>query len=62
MKTKKKVDREPFLFQLICNLFGTDESNEAEVQQMTSTEFYVFLVFVTMGMFALNYLVKIFTT
>jgi hypothetical protein len=62
MKTKNKVRREPFLFQLIFNLFGTEESNEAEVQQMTSREFYVFLVFVTMGMFALNYLVKIFTT
>ena len=62
MTTKKKVHREPFLFLLIFNIFGPDESNEAEVQQMTNTEFYVFLVFVTVAMFTLRYLVKIFTT
>jgi len=62
MTTKKKVQREPFLFELILNLFGPDESNEAEVQQMTNAEFYAFLVFVTVAMFALRYLVKLFTT
>jgi hypothetical protein len=62
MITKNKVHREPFLFQLIINLFGTDESNEAEVQQMTNREFYVYIVIVTMGMFLLSYLVKAFTT
>jgi hypothetical protein len=61
MTTKKKVHREPFLFQLIFNLFGPDESNEAEVQQMTNGEFYVYLIFVTMGMFLLSYLIKFFT-
>jgi hypothetical protein len=62
MTTKKKVHREPFLFQLIFNLFGPDESNEAEVQQMSNREFYVYLIFVTMGMLLLSYLIKFFTT
>jgi hypothetical protein len=62
MTTKKKVHREPFLFQLIFKLFGPDESNEAEVQQMSNREFYVYLIFVTMGMFLLSYLIKFFTT
>jgi hypothetical protein len=62
MTTKKKVHREPFLFQLIFNLFGSDESNANEVQQMTNREFYVYLIFVTMGMFFLSYLIKFFTT
>ena len=62
MITKNKVHREPFLFQLIINLFGTDESNEAEVQQMTNREFYIYLFFVAMGMFVLSYLIKFFTT
>jgi hypothetical protein len=62
MTTKKKVHREPFLFQLIFNLFGPDESNEAEVQEMTSREFYIYLIFVAMGMFLLSYLIKFFTT
>jgi hypothetical protein len=61
MTAKNKAHREPFLFQLIFNLFGTDESNETEVQQMSNREFYIFLILVTMGMLVLSYLVKLFT-
>jgi hypothetical protein len=62
MITKKKTQREPFLFQLIFDLFGQDETHEVEVQQMTNREFCGFLVFVTIAMFVLSYLVKVFTT
>ena len=62
MTAKRKVHREPFLFQLIFDIFGPDEAHEVEVQQMTNREFYFFLVFVTMGIFILSYLVKVFTT
>jgi len=62
MITKKKIQREPFLFQLIYNLFGADETYKFEAPQMTNREYYFFLVYVTSAMFILSYLVKVFTT
>ncbi|MGD0037407.1 MAG: hypothetical protein ABSC53_08965 [Bacteroidota bacterium] len=62
MTTKKKIQREPFLFQLICNLFSADETYKFEAPQMTNMELYFFLVYVTSAMFILSYLVKVFTT
>jgi hypothetical protein len=62
MTTKKKIQREPFLFQLIYNLFGPDETQIVEAEQMTNREFYFFLVYVTSAMFILSYLIKIFVT
>ncbi|MGD1045444.1 MAG: hypothetical protein ABR936_08985 [Bacteroidota bacterium] len=62
MTTKKKIQREPFLFQLIFDLFGPDEMNEVEVEPMTNRELYFFLVFMTITMFIVSYLIKVFTT
>jgi hypothetical protein len=62
MTAKLKIQREPFLFQLICDLFGMDGTQEFEAEQMTNREFYFFLVFVAIAMIALNFLVRIFTT
>jgi len=62
MTTKKKIQREPFLFRLIFDLFGPDETHEIEVQEMTNREFYFFLLFMTIALFTLSYLLKIFTT
>lgn len=62
MTTKKKVRREPFLFQLIFDLFGPDETYEVEVPQMTNKEFYFYLVFITSAMFIVSFLIKVFTT
>jgi hypothetical protein len=61
MNTKRKIQREPFLFQLIFDLFDPEDTNAAEVQQMTNKEFYFFLVFVTIVMFILSFLIKAFT-
>jgi hypothetical protein len=61
MTTKKKARREPFLFQLIFDLFGPDEIHEVEVPEMTNKEFYLYLVFITSAMFILSYLIKVFT-
>jgi hypothetical protein len=60
MTTKKKIRREPFLFQLIFDLFGPDETHEIEVQEMTNREFYFFLIFITSAMFILSMLIKVF--
>jgi hypothetical protein len=62
MTTKKKIQREPFLFQLIYNLFGPDETQKVEAEQMTNREFYFFFVFVTIAMFTLSFLIKVFIT
>jgi hypothetical protein len=62
MTAKKKIQREPFLFQLIYDLFGLDETHEVEIEQMTNREFYFFLVFVAIAMTVLNYFVGVFTT
>ena len=59
---KKYIRREPFLFQLIFDIFGPEDTNAAEVKQMTNKEFYFFLVFVTMGIFILSFLIKVFIT
>ncbi len=62
MTTKKKIQREPFLFQLIYDLFGPDETYKFEAPQMTNREFYFFFVFVTSAMFILSFLIKVFIT
>ena len=62
MTTKKKIQREPFLFRLIYNLFGSDETQGVEIQEIANKKFYFFLVFVTIAMFILSTLVKVFIT
>lgn len=62
MTAKKKIPHEPFLFQLIFDLFGSDETQEVEVQEMTNREFYFFIFVVAIAMFILNYFVKVCTT
>ncbi len=59
---KRKVYRELFLFQLIFELFGQDETQEAEVQEMANSEFFLFVALVTIAIFILNYLIKVFST
>jgi hypothetical protein len=62
MTTKKKIQREPFLFQLIVGLFGMDETQEVEAEPMTNREFYFFFVLATIAMFTLSFLIKVFIT
>jgi len=61
MTTKKKIRCEPFLFQLIFDLFGLDETQAVEAEPMTNREFYFFLVFAMIAMFIVIFLIKIFT-
>jgi hypothetical protein len=60
MTTKKKIQRVPFLFQLIIDLFGPEETHEAEIPKMTNREFYFYLIFITSAMFILSTLIKVF--
>ena len=62
MTTKKKIQREPFLFQLIVGLFGMDETQEVEAEPMTNRELYFFFIIATIAMFTLSFLIKVFIT
>jgi hypothetical protein len=59
MSIEKKTRRDPFLFQLLFDLFGPENEQEAEVKQMSNMEFYIFLVIGTTAMFALSFLIKL---
>jgi hypothetical protein len=62
MTAKTKIRREPFLFQLIFDLFGLNETQAVEAEPMTNREFYFFLVFATSAMFIVSFLIKVFIT
>jgi hypothetical protein len=62
MTTKKKIRREPSLFQLFVDLFGKNETQAVEAEPMTNRKFYFFFVIATIVMFTLSFLIKVFIT
>ena len=62
MLTKKKTLREPFIFQLLFDSIGPDDTNDLDVTEMSNKEFLLFLVFISAAIFVLNYLVIELTT
>jgi hypothetical protein len=60
MTTKKKLLHGSFLLQRLFGLFGPEETHEVEVQQMTNSEYYFFLVYATSAMFIVSFLIKLF--